>query len=379
MESLQVLVVDDEPDMGEFVSDALESLGHEARNVCDKDQFITVYKDGYDIVMLDLFMPDADGIELLRLLSDAKCGAFVIFMSGKDKSILNAAQRLAQDQGVVVLGTLQKPFTVDDLDELIGRHADMVRRTGKPTLFKPSAKLISRALADDQFSLQFRPQMNVETKTVFGGEADLIWKHPTRGDIESDDFMGAAEDCGIQNELMDFTLARMIGQLGAWNRAGRHMRLSLRVTPSALAEKGLAERLEHLIRLHDVDADQVVIGIPETSLSDSLGDCYDVLTRLRIKRFNLSIDAFGVGRTSMNELVRVPFNELQLDTSIIERMKKYPETRTFARVAVLVAHELDIRVTAVGVHDEGTLQTLAEMKCDFIQGDAVSETLEPSV
>jgi len=379
MESLKVLVVDDEPDMAEFVSDALESLGHEPTTAGDKGAFSKVYKDGYDVVMLDLYMPDADGIDLLRLLSDAKCGAFVVFMSGKDRSILNAAQRLAQAQGVGVLGTLQKPFTVDELGAVTGRYGDMVRRTGKPSPFKPGAEEMSRALAEGQFALCFRPQTDVDMSTVIGGDASLVWKHPSRGDIEAERFMPMAEEYGLYNPMIEFALTRMIGQLGAWNRAGRPMRLSLRMTPKALVEIGIAERLEHLIRSNEVNADQVVIGIPETSLSDGLGDCYDLLTRLRIKRFNLSIDGFGIGRTSLYQLVRVPFNELKFDRSVVEGMVKDPEIRAFARIVIMVAHELDIRVTATGVRDEGALRILAEMKCDYVQGELVGEPMEAAV
>ena len=378
MESLEVLVVDDEPDMGEFVSDALEALGHECRQACDKNEFCETFNDGFDVIMLDLFLPDADGIELLRLLSEAKSGAHVIFMSGKDRSILNAAQRLATDQGVPVLGTLQKPFTVDELGALIDRFDQTVSDNARSKRFKPGRKDILKAVAEDRFSLHVSPYATTQDGSICGGEAILRWAHPNWGDIGPERFLPAAREVGAFNELLEMALTRVVAQLGAWNRQGRHMRLSLKVFPDALVEFGAAEKLESLIRSHGVEADQVILGIPETELSDRFGDYFDLLTRLRIKRFNLSIEGFGTGRMSLYQLIKAPFNEVKFDRSVIYGMEKDPEARTFMRVAVMVAHEIGIRVTAPGARDQDLLANLKNIGCDFVQGRAVGEVVEAS-
>jgi len=379
MEQLRVLVVDDEADMAEFVQDALESCEHRAECAYGREAFCRQYNDDFDVVMLDLFMPDGDGIELLRLLSDLESRAAVVFMSGKDRSILNAAQRLAKDQDVPVLGTLQKPFTVDELLAVMGRYADVIAKTGRQPRFNPTGQEIQNALAEGQFTLLMRPQARLATGAVTSGEAVLGWKHPVHGLVGPEIFMPAVQENGLCSELFVIAAKSAVTQLSVWNRAGRRMRLSVGVTAKVLSELNLTDVLEPLCRSEMVDPDQVVIDIPETVLEHDLSRYNDLLTRLRIKGFILSISGFGAGRTALHQLVRMPVNEIKLDGTVVNALAKNPEVRAFAKVTVLAAGELGMWTVAAGVNDQTTKDTLAAMNVDFVQGGAVGEPVETTV
>ena len=379
MEQLRVLVVDDESDMAEFVKDALESCEHRADSADGKEAFCRQYNDDFDVVMLDLFMPDGDGIELLRLLSEWESRAAVVFMSGKDRSILNAAQRLARDQGVPVLGTLQKPFTVDELLAVMGRYADVIGKTGRLPRFKPTGQDIQRALAEGQFTLLMRPQARIGTGAVTSGETMLGWKHPVHGLVGPEIFMPAAQENDLCCELTAFAAKSAVTQLSVWNRAGRRMRLSVGVTAKVLSELNLADMLEPLCRSEMVDPDQVVIDIPETVLESSLSQYIDLLTRLRIKGFMLSISGFGAGRTALHQMVRMPVNEIKLDRTVVNALAKDPEVRAFAKVTVLVAGELGMWTIAAGVNDQTSKDALAAMHVDLVQGGIVGEPVETAL
>ncbi|RVU39477.1 EAL domain-containing protein [Hwanghaeella grinnelliae] len=376
MEHLRVLVVDDETDMAEFVQGALESLQHRAECAGGKDAFCRQYNDSFDVIMLDLFMPDGDGIELLRLLSDWESRAAVVFMSGKDRSILNAAQRVAKDHDLPVLGTLQKPFTVDELDTVMGRYADVIGKSAKVPAFKPSSQDIKHALAEGQFTLFIRPQARTGTNAIVGGETLLRWKHPARGMVGQETFMPVAEECGLSKELIEFAATSAVKHLSVLNRAGRRMRLSVGVTPKCLSGWKMAEMLEPLCRSEGVDPDQLIIDVPEAVLENNLSKYIDMLTRLRIKGFILSISGFGTGRTALHQLVRMPINEIKLDRMVVNGMAKDPEVRAFAKVTVLVARELGIRMVGTGVNDQVTLDALAAMQVELAQGGIVGEPVE---
>ena len=68
-----------------------------------------------DVITLDLYMPDVDGIELIRWLGDVGCTARVILMSGAAHHYSKLAQRLGQDSSKLSVACLSKPFAVADL------------------------------------------------------------------------------------------------------------------------------------------------------------------------------------------------------------------------------------------------------------------------
>lgn len=94
----------------------------------------------------------------------------------------------------------------------------------------------------------------------------------------------------------------------------------------------------------------------------------DILTRLRMKGFNLSIDDFGTGYSSLQQLVRVPFTELKIDQAFIRKLDTDEEYRTIAKISILLAHRLDMNVVAEGIETEAVWNILRELGCDQGQG-----------
>jgi DNA-binding response OmpR family regulator len=134
MSDSHLLIIDDEPAMAKLIARIGASCGFQARSTDTADAF----KDAYaalapDVIVLDLAMPDEDGVELLRFLSDAGCSAEILIISGSDVRILQAARNLGEARGLRMAGTLAKPVRADDLRAALaatrGRAAD--RRTAR--------------------------------------------------------------------------------------------------------------------------------------------------------------------------------------------------------------------------------------------------------
>jgi EAL domain-containing protein (putative c-di-GMP-specific phosphodiesterase class I) len=93
-----------------------------------------------------------------------------------------------------------------------------------------------------------------------------------------------------------------------------------------------------------------------------------LLTRLRMKGFQLSIDDFGTGYSSMVQLVRLPFSEMKVDRSFIADVAQSAESRTVIKSIIDLGHSLGLTLTAEGVEDAWTLGFLTDVGCDLAQG-----------
>ncbi|MDP6391160.1 MAG: response regulator [Alphaproteobacteria bacterium] len=121
----RLLVVDDEPAIGEAIGTVGEELGFEVEVTSKPQDFKRLYPEFEPtVVCLDVVMPDIDGIELLRFLSERKCTARIIVISGFNKAYLDSAHKLGQAFGLESVTTLSKPFQLTDLRNALSKGAE---------------------------------------------------------------------------------------------------------------------------------------------------------------------------------------------------------------------------------------------------------------
>lgn len=122
MKQPRLLVVDDEPALAEFIAAAARMCGFAAILTADdrqfRQQFLTIRPD---MVALDLGMPGMDGIELLRFLAEEAYRSPVLIISGFDRRVLESAFRLGEAHGLAMVGPLEKPVRLEQLEDLFTR------------------------------------------------------------------------------------------------------------------------------------------------------------------------------------------------------------------------------------------------------------------
>ena len=149
-------MVDDNIDVCEFVCAAAQGMGFECSSATDATTFLEMLTPDTNLVLLDLVMPDMDGVELLRLLGQQKCQAGIILMSGTGKRIIESAAQLAQALGLsIASGHLQKPFRLAELEKLLDQHipseeAPTARQDNRIVFRRDELR---RAVLHDQFVL----------------------------------------------------------------------------------------------------------------------------------------------------------------------------------------------------------------------------------
>ncbi len=365
----QVLVVDDEPDIGELIAAAAENVGMSCTTTTRAADFRKALGAETAIVMIDLMMPDVDGIELLRQLAAEGCSAALVLISGFDRKVLRAAEELASSLGLNAIGRLQKPFRIAEVEALLIRARDArpaasaKRRTDEP-LSEPELR---GALERGEVVVHYQPQIELATDRVVGLEALVRLARPSGGLIYPDLFIATAERCGLIDLLTDLVMRRSISEFASLAEAPA-LTLSVNVCAASLTDVHFPDQLGPIVQAAGLHPSRLVVEITETGLLGELGTALDILTRLRMKQIGLSIDDFGTGYSSMAQLRRIPSTELKVDRLFVNDMLNDPEARAVVEKTIELGHQLDMKIVAEGVETAQQGAALHALGCDVAQG-----------
>lgn len=381
MKTIQkILVIDDEGDVGEFVSAAAEAMGYPCTATMDAAAFLKALTAETTLILLDLMMPELDGIELLRLLGERKCKTGIVLMSGVGKRTLESAGQLAQALGLSIVGNLQKPFRLKELEDVLQRQAEPEAphvATPKPQMAIQKEEL-QRAIERHEFLLHYQPQIDIATGRVIGVEALVRWQAPGRGLVFPDNFIGRMEELGLIDDLGWIVIEKGMSEIGQFaNSNGEALTLSVNASVYSLHDLKFPDALVSLANKHGVSSSKVTVEITESGLIHELSSTLDILTRLRMKQVKLSIDDFGTGYAMMQQLRNIPATELKIDRSFVSEMGGNDRDRIMVQKTIEMGHELGMSVIAEGVETQEQLDFLRLSCCDDAQGYLFSRPLPP--
>ncbi len=364
-----LVVVDDEALICEFISDVASSHGFEVRSCCGLGPLSKVLADFKpSLVLLDLNMPDHDGIEVLRFLEAQHPGTSVMLMSGEGGRVLEAALRFGQKVGLNMLGTLEKPMELESLEATLYQNW-----RGHWLIREEELRL---ALDRGQFLALFQPRAHREKDgswRIRDVEALIRWQHPRFGLLTPEHFIPLAEELPMISEMTDRMLAQSVDHAARWmDSHGMNLGLSLNLPTSQLSDSDLPDRLLGIARQGGVDASRITLEVTERGTMRDTAIASEVLTRCRLKQFNLAMDDFGTGYSSLTHLAQLPFNELKIDKSFVTGLEIRSSDRVIVRSCIALAHSLGLTVCAEGVESAATFQLLDHMGCDTMQGYWVS-------
>lgn len=375
-----ILVIDDDAGIGEFITAAAELLGMQCTAATDAAELPRLLTPDVSLILLDLMMPAMDGIEVLRMLGKLECKANIVLISGISVRVLETAEKLAQALNLKIAGRLQKPFGLAALEELLRGNVPqpVSREAGSTEQLALTEQDVLDAARKNEFVLYYQPQIDLHSGEVDGLEALARWLHPERGVLAPDSFIPRLEALGGMDafgwQMADRGLSE--ASLFAVN-AKAAPRLALNVSLQSLRDLKFPDTFVELAQKHHVPVESIMVEITESSLMKEPSYALDVLTRLRMKNVQLSIDDFGTGYAMMQNLVSIPATELKIDKVFVQNMHANSSDRVMVQKTIEIGHELGMTVTAEGVETEAQLDYLRANGCDRVQGYLFSRPLPP--
>lgn len=376
-------IIDDDVDFTSMIEQLpiVEEIGFKVFNL--PSQFLTnVTLANDDIVMLDINMPEYDGVEVLRRLASEAHFANIVLMSGMDYSVLKSMELLAKELGFNVLANFTKPFKLKELANTIAKcvidqqtqplklveHGDSLSHNFS------KAELLS-GFENNEFVLFYQPQIDIKTKKLVSVEGLVRWCHPQYGVLPPNKFLSQIERFDLFKQLNDCIIQCFITSESHWQSLGINLQVSININASSVIDLTLPEKLVHLVNNAAIAPDKLCLEITESELMSDLITSLDTLTRLRVKGFRLSIDDFGTGFSSLVQLQRIPFTELKIDRAFVSTLLENKESMVIVEACIFLAKKLAISVVAEGVEDERTILLLEQLGCDIAQGYYISKPL----
>jgi EAL domain-containing protein (putative c-di-GMP-specific phosphodiesterase class I) len=270
-----------------------------------------------------------------------------------------------------VLDGLQKPLILPKLRSALARYCVP---GSAASLQQPLAMAqidraeLSHAIGNGEIVPYYQPKVDMNTGIVRGTEALARWQHSTLGMIPPDRFIAQAEEQDLIHALTLSMMEQVLRQTAIWNARGLELSIAINVSAQLLDSPDIVHEISTLLKRHALPATQVILEITEGTVATRLGTALGALARMRLKGFGLSIDDYGTGFSSMQQLARIPFSELKIDRSFVHGAHQRKNSRVILQSALDLARRLELTTVAEGIETMEDWRLLQEFGCMMGQG-----------
>ena len=376
MNAPTLYILDDDTQYADLLAVVASNAGWEAIVETNPVNFLEKDLSKIELLVLDLNMPEMDGIEVIRAIAEQGCNITLILVSGFDARVLHSAEQLAKAHYLKVAASLTKPVPIDTFLKVLNAFENEEPSKPNSTL-KDTIKVdeLEKAIENDELVLHYQPQVNIKSGELSGVEALLRWEHPEQGMIFPNQFIALAEENNLINALTERVIYLAVTQNKQWCNEGLNTSISVNISAENIIHLNLPEKLKKLTEQYDINSQNIVLELTESSVMGKLTTSLDVLNRLRMKGFSLSIDDFGTGYSSLSHLYQAPFTELKIDQKFIMHMLEDTEAMVIVKICIMLGHMLGMDIVAEGVETQEIFDELKEMGCDVAQGYFLSRPI----
>ncbi|MDB6108027.1 MAG: putative signaling protein [Gammaproteobacteria bacterium] len=230
---------------------------------------------------------------------------------------------------------------------------------------------IGRALAEQEFFLEYQPIVDLGTGSLLGVEALVRWRHPEAGILMPNQFIPIAEECGQIVKLERWVLMEACRAMYSWRSCvagGAGLRIAVNISGRHLQHGGLLQDVAHALATSGLEAANLVIELTESTIMYNTDANLERLQQLKALGVRLAIDDFGTGYSSLSYLHRFPIDILKIDRSFVSRLTNSENGPELARAVITLGETLGLDTVAEGIELEPQVSSLLELGCVAGQG-----------
>ncbi|RLA39580.1 MAG: response regulator receiver protein, partial [Gammaproteobacteria bacterium] len=291
--TVDIYIVDDEQQHVDLMVEMISIAGLSATGFTSASLFVNHPIANTDIILLDLNMPDMDGIEVMRTLYDKGCMPTYILVSGFDERVLHSAKQFADAKNILVAKKLSKPINTKEFIHYISQLQIEVRvaqtciqaqqKPTSPAKDKLTLKQLKAAIAEHQLVLFYQPKLDMRSGKTIGFEALVRLQHPELGLVFPDQFIAMAEENDLISALTYEVFRLATEDYLIFCDAGIKPFISINISAKDLLDLSMPERFAALAKEKGVPPEAITIELTETAILKSVSDSLDILNRLRMK------------------------------------------------------------------------------------------------
>ncbi len=371
MKKINILSLDDDPRMTLDFEKECATLNAKLIACTSDQEFYLNLNEDIHIIILDLYLPGTNGVDVLNRISKCASSAELILVSGGKADILRSAVEVAKQLKLTVIGSLEKPFVPGSISNLLknyGNHSVAIKvKSSKIISIKVSD--IKMALINNEFVIFYQPKVNAINGRIIGIEALIRWNHPEFGLIGPDYFISLAEQAGLIDDIGWWVAKHSLIDLNKLNEIF-DLNLIMSINASALSMNKLnyVDELMAIVQINNIDPKSLILEITETGLSSDPAAFQSIVTKLRMVEIGVSIDDFGTGHSNLSQIQNIPATEIKIDKSFVQSAISNSAAMATVEFSIKMGSKLKMKTVAEGVEDVAQINYLKQLGCDLLQG-----------
>ncbi|MBO1927617.1 EAL domain-containing protein [Thiomicrorhabdus sp. 6S2-11] len=376
----KILVVDNDPNHSLLIEEVAEMNGYHVLSVSNpqKAAHELMTHPTIELIIIELMMPEYDGIEVVRDLAQAGFQGTLLFVSQAATKLLTAADNLAHEYELKTLPPLQKPLTLEQIRSSIVKALQPASRQSEASddlcheqsgAVQLSQQEIKQAINEKRLALDYQPLLSLKTYQVHALESFVRLVDKNGKHIYPQHFRQLIDNHQLEIDLLPMVVEKFAADYHAYFKEFEAFTYSFNLSAADLENLELPETLEQQFREHKIPTSIISLEINNTHRLRNFRVSLDVLTRLRIKGFKLSVDNFGNGAEQLDHLKKIPLDELKIDPNLIEQINLDPRAYSLVKNIINLCIGLKLETVAKCVEDIETASTLKVLNCDSVQGN----------
>ena len=240
---------------------------------------------------------------------------------------------------------------------------------------------LRRAVDAFEFEVYYQPKYNIQTEPprLVSAEALIRWRHPELGMIAPDDFIPLFERNGKIGIVDKYVWSETARQIARWReKYGVTIPVSVNLSRVDVFDPALESILDGHLLYHGLEHDALKLEVTESAYTENADQVIQVVESLRSKGYEIEMDDFGSGYSSLNMLSAMPIDVLKMDRAFIHNIEHSEKDLQLVALILDIARKLNVPVIAEGVETASQMQLLKKLGCALVQGYYFSRPLPPS-